>query len=434
MRKMILVILVMLAGAYPARADLVFDSGYNTFDANDPYYDEVWVINDAHLDVLGGAMWKLELMHHATANIYSGDIDLLALNHNTVVNIYSSDINFLAIQDSTVVNIHGGTLDYFAAAESSLVYLYAYDVTYHTTGGLEGEGWIEGIYISNDTTFSFSFYNDTTYLHVIVVCGTTVDAEVEIAPRTLNLATMGKYIKCFIRLPEDYNVADVEPNSIVLEYDANEIEPEWLWFNEDKQVVMAKFNRADVCEILEAGDIDLTVTGHLVDGTCFEGTDTIRVIDKGHLRGGFVNSNSKIEDGIEYYIQTDKSLYRLGEHVEMLYRVTNLGDENVTFGYFALPVWNFWVEKNEEYIWRAVNGWYGTITEFILSPGESREFPAHDHPRIWNMRDKENNLVNVGEYSVIGGLYNGSGSCDYTKVAVPIRIVPKPAHASPKNK
>ena len=265
MRKIIVTILVILAGAYPVRADLVFDSGYNTFDANDPYYDEVVVINDAHLDVLGGAMWKLELMNYATANIYNGDIEWLFTQGNTVVNIHAA----------------GDTLEMFAAGNDSLVYLYAYDVTYHPTGGLKNDGWIEGTYLSNDEPFSFSFYNDTTYLHVIVVCGTTVDAEVEIAPRTLNLATKGKYIKCFIRLPEDHNVADVEPNSIVLEYDANEIEPEWLWFNEEKQVVMAKFNRADVCEILEAGDIDLTVTGHLVDGTCFEGTDTIKVIDKG---------------------------------------------------------------------------------------------------------------------------------------------------------
>ena len=36
-----------------------------------------------------------------------------------------------------------------------------------------------------------------------------------------------------------------------------------------------------------------------------------------------VNSNSIIKDNIEYYIQTDKSVYKLGEKVEMLYRVTN---------------------------------------------------------------------------------------------------------------
>jgi len=150
---MILIILAMLAETNLARADLVFDSGYNIFDDSYPYYDEVWVINDAHLDVLGGAMWKLELMNYATANIYNGDIECLFIQGNTVVNIHAA----------------GDTLEMFAAGNESLAYLYAYDVTYHPTGGLKGDGWIEGIYISNDAPFSFSFYNDVSYSHVNIV-------------------------------------------------------------------------------------------------------------------------------------------------------------------------------------------------------------------------------------------------------------------------
>jgi hypothetical protein len=132
---------------------LVFDSGYNIFDNGYPYYNEVWVINDAHLDVLGGAMWKLELMNYATANIYNGDIEWLFIQGNTVLNIHAA----------------GDTLEMFAAGNESLAYLYAYDVTYHPTGGLKNDGWIEGIYISNDTPFSFSFYTDTSYSHLNIV-------------------------------------------------------------------------------------------------------------------------------------------------------------------------------------------------------------------------------------------------------------------------
>jgi len=36
---------------------------------------------------------------------------------------------------------------------------------------------------------------------------------------------------------------------------------------------------------------------------------------------GDVNSNSITQNNIEYYMQTDKSVYDLGENVEMLYRV-----------------------------------------------------------------------------------------------------------------
>ncbi len=148
---MILTILfVILFSTTLVKADLVFDSGYNIFDDNDPYYNEVWVINDAVLDVLGGAMWKLELTDYAMANVYSGNIDLLVAYHNTVV------------------NIHGGTLDSLISGHNNLVYLYAYDVIYHPTGGLQ-DGWIEGRYYSNNELFSFSFGNSTTYAHLNIV-------------------------------------------------------------------------------------------------------------------------------------------------------------------------------------------------------------------------------------------------------------------------
>jgi len=146
-------VLAVLIGACAVKADLVFDSGSNTFDDSDPYYEEVWVINDAHLDVLGGAMWKLELMHYATANIYDGDIEWLFTQGNSVVNIHAA----------------GDTLEMFAGGNESLVYLHAYDVTYHPTGGLADVGWIEGTYFSGDLPFAFSFYNDASYSHINVI-------------------------------------------------------------------------------------------------------------------------------------------------------------------------------------------------------------------------------------------------------------------------
>ncbi len=147
-----LMAMIFLLGSHLVRADLVFDSGYNTFDDDDPYYAEVWVINDAHLDVLGGSMGKLELTDFATANLYDGQI-----------------LSGLYIQDTTTVSIHGAAFDIFAAGEDSQAYLYAYDVTYHPTGGLGDEGWIEGTYYSNDTPFTFSFYTEASYSHINIV-------------------------------------------------------------------------------------------------------------------------------------------------------------------------------------------------------------------------------------------------------------------------
>ena len=46
-----------------------------------------------------------------------------------------------------------------------------------------------------------------------------------------------------------------------------------------------------------------------------------------------VNSNSIIADGIEYYVQSDKAVYDVEDNIEMLYKVTNLTSEPVTFSF-----------------------------------------------------------------------------------------------------
>jgi parallel beta-helix repeat protein len=104
-----------------------------------------------------------------------------------------------------------------------------------------------------------------------------VPAEIDIDPNTLNLNSKAKWITAFICLPEEYNVADIDPNSVYLE---GKIQAEQLHINEQEQVAIAKFNRDNVQAILDVGEIELTITGQLSDGTAFEGTDTIKVIDK----------------------------------------------------------------------------------------------------------------------------------------------------------
>jgi len=43
---------------------------------------------------------------------------------------------------------------------------------------------------------------------------------------------------------------------------------------------MIRFSREDVQAILDIGEIELTITGRLTDGTPFEAADIIRVLNK----------------------------------------------------------------------------------------------------------------------------------------------------------
>jgi hypothetical protein len=142
-----------------------------------------------------------------------------------------------------------------------------------------------------------------------------------------------------------------------------------------------------------------------------------------------VDSNSSIiVDNIEYYMQTNKSVYDLGENVEMLYRVTNLGGLDVTFEFTAGPVddrGDFIVEKDGERIWDNLHRPRARVlTQFILSPLESRDFT-----HLWDMMDSGGNQVTPGIYDVTSALGDlGLAYAErYVQVSVQIEIIPEPS-------
>ena len=110
-----------------------------------------------------------------------------------------------------------------------------------------------------------------------------IEAAIDVEPDTLNLKSKGKWITCYIALPEGYDPTDIVLQSVRMQQD---IEPAWGWPDEDLGVLMVKFDRQDLVAYIEAlglelpADLELTVEGD-VDGMPFEGTDTIRVIEPG---------------------------------------------------------------------------------------------------------------------------------------------------------
>lgn len=140
-----------------------------------------------------------------------------------------------------------------------------------------------------------------------------------------------------------------------------------------------------------------------------------------------VNSNSIVDLGIEYYMQTDKSIYDLGENVEMLFRVINLRHEDVQIGCSQTPEFDLWVQRDEETVWRKYGGGYTFSPGVKLLPGEYEEL-THS----WGMNDQDGVLVEPGLYTVVGLMYNQPwnyahyGEPIISKVGVPITIVPEP--------
>jgi len=98
----------------------------------------------------------------------------------------------------------------------------------------------------------------------------------------LNLESKGRWITCYIQLPEGYDLKDIDVSTILID---GVVPAEWG--EAEGNVLMVKFDRQAVIEyireVLEItnGEVTLTITGKLYDGTMFEGSDTIRVISRG---------------------------------------------------------------------------------------------------------------------------------------------------------
>ena len=139
-----------------------------------------------------------------------------------------------------------------------------------------------------------------------------------------------------------------------------------------------------------------------------------------------VNSNTIVQDGIEYYIETDKIVYDLGEDVALVFRKTNLTDE----------LWDVrWLGRGSDIIveamgedfrrvWSAYRGGYTGPKRLQLPPGESVEIVD-----VWPQVDFRGTSKLDDDVPASPGMYRVTGSFLPTdvSVAVDITIIPEPA-------
>ncbi len=111
----------------------------------------------------------------------------------------------------------------------------------------------------------------------------TLVATVEIAPETINLDTlqMRPWITAYISI-EGYSASDINMTTILL---AGQFSP--AWGSVEGNTLMVKFGASLVASYLwgrlnhmgNGATIELKITGNLLNGTPFEGTATVRIMD-----------------------------------------------------------------------------------------------------------------------------------------------------------
>jgi hypothetical protein len=97
---------------------------------------------------------------------------------------------------------------------------------------------------------------------------------IEIKPETLNLSDKGVFT-AFITLPDGcgYSLSDIDTTTLVCE--GARVKST----NIAAKKLIAKFNTQDLVGVPTGDNVTLTVKGKFKDGSLFEGSDTIRVIN-----------------------------------------------------------------------------------------------------------------------------------------------------------
>lgn len=211
---------------------------------------------------------------------------------------YSGDVYWTALAHSIELTL---------PAQTGAFYFYAQPKTGSGTVTITASS--NGVTVSQDVDSDggasyFGFYADVTNtISSITITSSTdfavgefgiaealqapdvIQAAIDIDPDTLNLNSKGKWITCYIELPEDYDMEDIEVSTIKLNDEVPaESRPTGIGDCDGDGIaeLMVKFDRSAVQEILEEGnEVEITVTGELNDDTKFEGSDAIRVINKG---------------------------------------------------------------------------------------------------------------------------------------------------------
>jgi hypothetical protein len=98
----------------------------------------------------------------------------------------------------------------------------------------------------------------------------------EIYDDTINSKEEYEWLTCYIFLPEEYDIADINPDTILLN---SRIRAACFEFKTELQLLIAKFPWSEVEELLQPGEFEFTVSGQLFNQTIFDSNDTITVID-----------------------------------------------------------------------------------------------------------------------------------------------------------
>jgi uncharacterized repeat protein (TIGR01451 family) len=162
-----------------------------------------------------------------------------------------------------------------------------------------------GTQIQNRAGVYFDFNPPVITNTVVNTIVEALPAVVDVDPDALNLKSKGKYVTCYIELPEGYDPMDIDVATVLFDGALPAASVPTTVADHDSDGVadrMVKFNRSGVISLLSGSagsswwleergagavplrngdEFEVTVDGKLTDGTPFVGTDVLKAINPG---------------------------------------------------------------------------------------------------------------------------------------------------------
>lgn len=137
-----------------------------------------------------------------------------------------------------------------------------------------------------------------------------IEATVRFEPGVLNLRSRGRWVTCFIELPEGYSPGEINIATVVLNDSLHaETHPSEVGDHDGDGIpdLMVKFSRPGLIEMLEtACSTEVCVVGE-VDGQAFSGSDAIGVLSVGLYSSSESGSALDKKAGLRSDAQSDPS-------------------------------------------------------------------------------------------------------------------------------
>jgi len=154
------------------------------------------------------------------------------------------------------------------------------------------------VLLGNDTSHIYLYTNTSS-------CGEIV-ATLDFDPNTLNLKSKGKYVTCYLELPQSHDPWDIDVSTVLLngsipaelsptsvgDHDRDGIPDRMVKFSRESVIsalaadessrMWLKERGTDSAPILHGEHAEVTVSGDLIGGGSFSGSDIVRVINPGH--------------------------------------------------------------------------------------------------------------------------------------------------------